>query len=160
MESKYSAYISFLMKYRDELAAFLEIECEKRRALLGKDLSRLENTLKVQQAEIMKFRSLESKRLELQSKLGLPDTKAAELLELIDDAEACGSIKALLAEMADTAAQIQEQNRQSLDLAESNLKILDLIQSGGEAEMRGQSYGPENGRRKSYSAGETFEETV
>ncbi len=160
MDSRYNEYIGFLTKYRDELSSYLESECEKRRALLSGDLIRLEKMLNVQQAETMKFRGLELKRAGLQSKLGLPDAKAAELLETIDDIEARGRADALLAEMAEIAQQIREQNRQSLELAESNLKIFDLIRRGGEKEIRSSYYGPENGRRTVYSAGDAFEETV
>lgn len=160
MDSRYNEYIGFLTKYRDELSSFLDSEAEKRRALLSSDFERLEKMLNVQQAETMKFRGLESKRAGLQSKLGLPDAKAEELIETIDDMEARRSVEALLEEMAEIAGQIREQNRQSLELAESNLKIFDLIRRGGEKEERSTCYGPENGRRTVYSAGEAYEETV
>lgn len=160
MDSRYNEYISFLSKYRDELSSYLENECEKRRALLGNDYLRLEKMLKVQQAETMKFRDMESKRAKLQSKLGLPDVKAAELLESIDDPETHKSLKTLFSEIAGYAEQIREQNRQSLELAESNLKIIDLARGGGASEARSSYYGPENSRRTVYSAGEAFEETV
>ena len=160
MDSRYNEYIAFLSKYRDELSSYLENECEKRRALLGNDSLRLEKMLKVQQAETMKFRELESKRTKLQSKLGLPDVKAAELLESIDEPEAHRSLKALFSEIADFAEQIREQNRQSLELAETNLKIIELARGSGAAEACISYYGPENSRRTVYSAGETFEETV
>ena len=160
MDSRYNEYISFLSKYRDELSAYLENECEKRRALLGNDFLRLEKMLKVQQAETMKFRELESKRTKLQSKLGLPDVKAAELLENISDPETHRSLKILFSEIADYAEQIQEQNRQSLELAETNLKVIELARGGGTAEVHSSYYGPESSRRTVYSAGETFEETV
>lgn len=160
MDSRYNEYICFLTKYRDELSSYLESECEKRRALLGGDLARLEKMLKIQQAVTMKFRGLEAKRSELQTKLGLPDVKAAELLKAIDDTEARASAEALFAEMTDIAEQIREQNMQSLELAETNLKIFDLIRRGGEAEAQSSYYGPESGRRTVYSAGEAFEETV
>ncbi|MFB0920116.1 MAG: flagellar export chaperone FlgN [Oscillospiraceae bacterium] len=160
MDSRYNEYISFLSKYRDELSSYLESECEKRRALLGSDFLRLEKMLKVQQAETMKFRELESKRAKLQSKLGLPGVKVAELLKTIDDPETHRSVEALFAEIAAYAEQIQEQNRQSLELAETNLKIIDLVRGGSAAEARSSYYGPENSRRTVYSAGEAFEETV
>ena len=85
MDSKYSGYISFLTKYRDELASYLECEGEKRRALLGHDLGRLEAMLKVQQAETMKFRSLEAKRAQLQTELGLSAVSSSQLLREVED---------------------------------------------------------------------------
>ena len=160
MDSRYNEYISFLSKYRDELSSYLENECEKRRALLGNDALRLEKMLKVQQAETMKLRELESKRAKIQLKLGLPDGKADEQLEAIGDTETRANVKALYAEIADYAEQIREQNRQSLELAEASLKIIELARGGGTAEARSSYYGPENSRRTVYSTGEAFEETI
>ena len=160
MDSKYNEYISFLSSYRDELLVYLENEREKRLALLNNDLGRLEAMIKVQQAEMMKFRGLESKRTMLQSKLGLPDAKAKEVLSVISDTDSRKKIEVLFADLADIAEQIQEQNRQSLELAESNLRILDLIHRGGEAGTGSTYYGPETGRRKVYSTGAAFEEKI
>jgi len=160
MESQFNEYICFLTKYRDELSAYLENEREKRRALLDNNLGRLEAMLNVQQAETMKFRGLESKRIKLQSKLGLPDVKVKELLALIADMEARTSTEVLFTEIADIADQIREQNRQSLELAKANLKVFNLISQGGEAEVQSKYYGPDSGRRKVYSTGDTFEETI
>jgi len=159
-DSRYKEYIGFLKKYRDEFSVYLENECEKRRALLDNRLDRLETMLKIQQAETMKFRGMESKRAKLQSTLGLPNVKARELLASIDDLEARSSIEALYTEIADTARQMHEQNRQSLELAKVNLRVFDLIARGGETEAHSKFYGPDSGCRKAYSTGDAFEETV
>ena len=159
-DPQYKEYICFLKKYRDELSVFLENECEKRRALLENDIDRLETMLKIQQAETMKLRDMEAKRAKLQSTLGLPDEKARELLLYIDNPEARSSIKALFEEIADKAKMIQEQNRQSLELAKVNLKVFDLIVRGGEPGTHSKFYGPDSGCRKVYSTGDSFEETV
>ena len=158
--SRYKEYISFLMKYRDELSVYLENESEKRRALLDNRLDRLETMLKIQQAETMKFRGMEAKRTKLQSGLGLPDVKAKELLASIDDSEARSIIEVLYSEIADTASRIHEQNKQSLELAKVNLKVFDLITRGEVSEAQSKFYGPDSGSRKAYSTGDAFEETV
>lgn len=158
MDSKYSGYISFLTKYRDELASYLECEGEKRRALLGHDLGRLEAMLKVQQAETMKFRSLEAKRAQLQTELGLSAVSSSQLLREVEDEAAKKQMAKLFDEMTDISMQIREQNKQSLDLAETNLKIIDLMHGSSEAESK--CYGPENGRRKTYSSGDSYAETI
>ncbi|MEA4894336.1 MAG: flagellar export chaperone FlgN [Oscillospiraceae bacterium] len=160
MDSQYSEYISFLTKYRDELSSYLESEGEKRRSLLSGDLERLEKMLNVQQAQAMKFRTMETKRAALQSKLGLTGGKAAELLEKIGDTDDKKSIQALFSEMNDIAVSIREQNRQSLGLAESKLKIYDSINLGGDTDSPNKLYGPENNRRTAFSAGDAFEETI
>ncbi len=159
MDSRYNAYIDFLTKYRDELSAFLDSETEKRRALLADDPARLEAMLKHQQAETMKFRGLEAKRTKLQASLGLPDADAKALLSAIADEEARDRIATLTAEMAELAEQIRSQNRQSLELAEANLKVLELLQSGDPGSSG--TYGrPEDGGRKARDAKSAFEETI
>lgn len=160
MDSRYEAYIDFLTKYRDELSVFLDSEAEKRRALLDDDAARLEAMLKHQQAETMKFRGLESKRTKLQASLGLPDADVKTLLAAIGDEAARERIAALTTEMADIAGQIRVQNRLSLELAEANLKMLELLRRGGDPEGSGTYGRPEDGPRKTRDTGNAFEETV
>lgn len=156
----YQEYLAFLGKYRDELASYLKNEGEKRRALLDNDPDRLEAMLKVQQAETMKLRELEAKRTALQSRLGLPDGKAKELLAAVSDTEAKAGMQALFAELAGLAGQIREQSRQSLELAKVNLRVLNLILHGGETDVGVRLYGPGSGRREACSSGASFEETI
>ncbi len=160
MNAQYDEYIAFLIKYRDELTVSLENEREKRLALLGNDVVRLEAMLQVQQAEAMKLRGFEKKRMELQSKLGLPDAKATELISAIEDAEARTSIDRLFAEIAELATNIREQNDQSIELAKNNQKMIDHILGGGEEKAKSMLYGPENGRKEVFSKGNAFEETI
>lgn len=160
MNSQYNDYISLLTTYRDELLAVLNNEREKRRALLDNDIGRIEAMLQVQQAAAMKLRGFEAKRIALQAKLGLPDVRAKELLGAISDQDAQKSIDALFAEIADIAGEVREQNKKSLELASTNLKILDLILQGGGVDENNSLYGPENSRRTAYSAGNTLEETI
>ena len=160
MDSRYNEYIVFLKNYRDELASYLEAEREKRLSLLNKDMVRLEAMIKVQQAETMKFRSMESKREKLQSELGLPDLRAEELLSKIEDAEARKSVVAIFAEMTELAEQIREQNGKSLELAEFNLKMLETLRGNGGQDADSGLYSPDSGRRKTSPKGSAFEETV
>ncbi len=160
MNSQYNEYINFLITYRDELLISLKNEREKRQALLDNDLVRLEAMLQVQQAATMKLRGFETKRIALQSKLGLPDVRARELLSAISDHDAQRSIDGLFTEIADIAEEIREQNKQSLDLAKTNLKILELVLQSGSMDENKNLYGPENGRRNAYSTGNTLEESI
>ena len=160
MDIQFEEYIIFLKKYRDELSSFLENEREKRLALLDNNIGRLEAVLQVQQAEAMKIRGFEQKRMALQSKLGLPDVRAKELLAAIDDSETRTCIDGLFTEIAELANNIHEQNGQSLELAKNNQKVIDKIMGVVEAEAQSKLYGPDNGHRKVYSAGNTFEETI
>ena len=160
MDTQYDEYIAFLIKYRDELTISLENEREKRLALLGNDVARLEAMLQVQQAEAMKLRGFEKKRMELQSRLGLPDVKATELISSIKDTEARTCIDSLFAEIAELATNIREQNGQSIELARNNQKIMDHILGGEEEQAKSMLYGPENGRKEVFSKGNAFEETI
>ncbi|MEG1166112.1 MAG: hypothetical protein RSD68_06820, partial [Oscillospiraceae bacterium] len=80
MATNLSEYISFLEKYRDELSEVLKNEREKRQSLLNSDMDKLESVLALQQAETMKLRSFESKRIEFQAKLGMKDATAGEIV--------------------------------------------------------------------------------
>ena len=160
MDTKYSEYIAFLKKYRDELSVSLENEREKRLALLSNDSGRIEAMLQVQQAAAMKLRGFEKKRMELQSGLDLPDARAKELIAAINDSEARTCIDGLFTEIAELATNIREQNGQSIELAKNNQKIIDYIMGTGESQAKSIVYGPENGHRKVFSTGNTFEETV
>lgn len=160
MNSQYNEYISFLTIYRDELLATLKNEREKRQALLDNNIGRVEAMIQVQQAVTMKLRGYETKRIALQSKLGLPDVRAKELLSAISDQDAQKSIDALFTEIADIAEEVREQNKQSLELANTNLKILELILQGGVVDEHNSLYGPENSRRNTFSTGNTLEETI
>ena len=160
INSQYNEYISFLTIYRDELLLSLENEREKRQALLDNDLVRLEAMLQVQQAATMKLRGFETRRIALQSKLGLPDVRAKELLSEISDYDAQRSIDGLFTEIADIAGEIREQNKQAIELAKTSLKILALVMQDEVTDAQSSLYGPENGRRNAYSTGNTLEETI
>ena len=108
----------------------------------------------------MKLRGFEKKRMDLQSSLGLPDTRAKELMAAINDCEARMFIDGLFTEIAEIATNIREQNGQSIELAKNNQKIIDYIMGIGESQAKSVVYGPENGHRKVYSTGNTFEETI
>ena len=160
MNTKYNEYIDFLKKYCDDLSSYLANEREKRLALLSNDIVRLEAMVQAQQAETMKLRVFEQKRVALQSKLGLPNAKAKELLSAIDDNEARIIIDGLFTDIAELAESIHEQNGQTLELAKNSQRIIEQGMGGGEAETQNMLYGPDNGRRKVYSTGNTFEETI
>ena len=108
----------------------------------------------------MKLRGFETKRIAIQSKLGLPDVRAKELLAAISDHDVQRSIDGLFTEISDIAAEIQEQNKQSLEIAKTNLKILELVLQRGSMDEKKNLYGPENGRRNAYSTGNTIEESI
>ncbi|MEG0778625.1 MAG: flagellar export chaperone FlgN [Oscillospiraceae bacterium] len=160
MATNLSEYISFLEKYRDELSEVLKNEREKRQSLLNSDMDKLESVLALQQAETMKLRSFESKRIEFQAKLGMKDATAGEIVSSITDIELRNRLDGLFSEILGLAEEVREQNRLSSEIASTNLKILNKIFRSNEISEQKNTYGPDNGHRAKYSAGATFKESV
>lgn len=144
---EYAAYFEHLQKYRDELKTALENEREKRQALLGSDMDRLEAVLSSQQAQTMKLRSLEAKREQLQEGLCSGVTTASEFVSTLRDEDTKAAFSGLIAEMTELAAAIKEQNALALEIAKTNLKLLQKIFPTNNFDQSKAIYGPEGERR-------------
>lgn len=151
MESKviaeYAEYFSFMQKYRDELETSLKNEREKRQALLESNMDRLEAVIAVQQAQTMKLRSLETKRISLQSKLGSEAATASEFISQIADRQTRESFSAVVKEMSQLAEEIKEQNSLALEIAKTNLKLLERIFPSSQFDQSKATYDPKGERR-------------
>lgn len=157
MSSAYSEYIDFIEKYRDELLTALENERDKRLALLKSDLTKLEAVISLQQAQTMKLRTMEEKRISLQLTLGADDLTARELLARMAEGEEKNRLDTLVNEITELTESIRGQNVQSLELAQTNLRILEsILQKSGFDEEKN-IYGPGSGRRSTSTSGKTFE---
>ncbi len=155
--SSYTDYICFMEKYRDELKAALENEQSKRQALLSSSMEELESILSQQQAQTMKLKTMEEKRIKLQAELFPEKATAREVVDSMNNGEEKEYFKAVVSEISLLAEDIKEQNRLSLELANTNLKLLDtILQKSGFDEQKN-IYGPDNGRRNKYATGKTFE---
>lgn len=152
----YSEYIAFMEKYRDELTEVLKNERAKRMALLESDMARLENVISNQQAHTMKLRSLEDKRIHLQEALSPGAVTAQELLAAMGEGEDKNRLTALVREVIELTESIKEQNRQALDLAQTNLKILETVLPKDGFNQEKNIYGPSGGRRDTGTSGKTF----
>ena len=160
MKTEYKEYIAFLEKYRDELNTALLNEREKRLALLNSDFERLEAMLQVQQAETMKLKSFESKREQFQEKLGFENRTAKEIVSSISDTEARSTLGNLFAEIVEIVSRIKEQNQMSLELANTNLKLLDRVFNNTEHSNPNGLYSPDNSKQNSFSKGSSFKEMI
>lgn len=152
---EYAAYYAHLQKYRDELQEALKNERDKRQALLGSDMDRLEAVLSLQQAQSMKLRSMETKRLELQTKLGGEGT-AADFVASLSDESTRAAFAELVNEMSQLASDIKEQNALALEIARTNLTLLEHIFPTGGFDGSKVTYGPE-GERRADRAGHSVE---
>ena len=152
----YSEYIAFMEKYRDELTEVLKNERAKRLALLESDMTRLENVISTQQAQTMKLRSLEDKRIQLQEVFSPGTGSAAELLAAMGEGDDKNQLTALVHEIIQLTDSIKEQNKQAMELAQTNLKILETVLQKDSFNQEKNVYGPSSGRRDSGTSGKTF----
>lgn len=154
---EYREYIRFLEEYRDELMLALSNEQEKCQALMDSNIERLEDMLQLQQAETMKLKSFEHKRLTFQEKLGFKDYKAREIIEAIDNKDVGDKLRLLFEQISDFASKIKQQNALAIERANEKLKMLDAIT---QSDADNNVYGPESGKSPTYSKEATFEKMV
>lgn len=160
VKKQYSEYISFLEKYRDELVLALTNEREKHQALMDNNLEGLEAMLQLQQAETMKLKSFEQKRLAIQEDLGFKDYKAKEIVQAVDDSKVSKRLGDLFEQIADFAVRIKKQNAMAIERANENLRMLDSIIHSADFDSSNNVYGPESGKSPTYSQETTFEKMV
>lgn len=160
MKAELGEFISFLEKYRDELVVALDNEREKRQALISNDIDRLEALIQAQQAETMKLKNFENKRLALQTKLGLGNCKAKDIVAAAGDKETKEKLETLLDEIVSLVGRIKQQNKMAIELANTNLRVIDKIMRPADTEARN-VYGPENSKNNpAYSIEPSFEKMV
>ena len=157
---EYSEYISFLEKYKDELVVALSNEREKYQALIDNDVERLEGMLQLQQAETMKLKSFEHKRLTMQEDLGFKDYKAKEIIAAIGDKETGDRLRELFGQISSLAGRIKQQNSMAIERANENLRMLDAIIQSADFDTNNNVYGPESGKSPKCSKEPTFEKMV
>jgi len=160
MTTEYNDFISFLEKYRDELIVALSAEREKRQALICSDIERLESMLKVQQAETMKLKSFEEKRVDIQAKLGFDNFKAKEIIAAVDDEEVSRILGKLFLEIVDFINKIKQQNKVAIELANTNIKIIDKMMKAPRSAIQNIDYTHDSDRDRHLSGKSIFEKTV
>lgn len=144
-------------RVQQQLGEMTASEQEKRQALLAQDMTRLEAVLPVQQAMVMKLESLEKKRAEAQNAAGFAGLTASAILERLSK-EDRAQLEPLFRETRETAAQYSELNRAALEIANTELRIMDQIVRTAGVEGSG-LYG-QNGRVENAAKGAAFTEKV
>lgn len=160
MTNNFEEYLAFMDKYEAELKLVLENEREKRRALLESDMDRLNTMLQFQQAETMKLKTFEAKRIELQIELGLGDVVASELLPKIEDEDDRSKLEAVFSRIADLADEIKEQNDRSVEIAETNLRLLNKVMKKSDILNDEGLYSPKSGYRNNQNSGSSFNGSI
>lgn len=152
-------FIDFLGKYCGELSAALQNESQKRRALLSGDPGQLELMLQLQQAETMKIQNLEARRIELQKALGFEGLTAKMLVDAVTEPALRQRLADVLQEISTLASDIQEQNRMSMEFANSSLKMMEQVAISAGIESHS-TYSPDTPRGATHSKDSSFEKLV
>ena len=149
-------YAQYLIKYVDQCKVLLSHEQVKRQALLSNDIDGLEKLLQSQQADNMKLKNMEQRRMELQAAAGFSGQTAEEIISSLGNSEEGQIFASILTELKNTVHEISELNTISMKIADSNLKMFDKLlhreQEGGSV-----TYSPGTNRPVSKSA---FKETI
>lgn len=148
-------YAEYLVKYVEQCKALLTHEHTKRQALLANDMAGLEALLQVQQADNMKLKSMEQRRIELHGAAGFTGKSAEEMLAVLGDSEEGRIFFSIIDELEKTVSQISDLNAISMKIADSNLRMFDKLLHQDTTESV--TYGPGSNRPVSKSA---FKETV
>lgn len=148
-------YAQYLVKYVEQCKALLAHEHTKRQALLSNDMAGLETLLQVQQADNMKLKGMEQRRIDLHNAAGFSGKSAEEMLTLMGDSEEGRIFFSIIDELGKTVSQISELNAISMKIADTNLKMFDKLLHGDTTESV--TYTPGSNRPVSKSA---FKETV
>ncbi|MCL2121451.1 MAG: flagellar protein FlgN [Clostridiales bacterium] len=139
----------------------LGFEQEKRQALLSDDLTRLENMIQAQQAAIMKLESLEKQRMEAQEKAGYHQLSAEEIIELLDEGMEKDVLTKQVGELKQTLGEIRHHNGKAMEIARSNLQIVNSLATGKEKKERQGLYRPGSaGEWRTDSSSTSFETKI
>ncbi len=158
MQHNIEEYKSVLTECLNECKKMLEFETEKRKALLGSDMSNLSAVLQAQQVTLMKLENIEKKRVEAQEKAGLGEMKADEILETIENPTQKKSFESVINELRVIVEEIQRVNKISIDIAKSSLKIANTILQQEQGETAGVY--TSQGKNSNWAPESSFEEKI
>ncbi len=108
----------------------------------------------------MKLGSFEEKRAEIQAKLGFDNFKAKEIIAAVDDEEVSRIIGNLFLEIVELINKIKQQNKVAIELANTNIKIIDRMMQAPRSPIQMIDFTTETDRDKRLSGKSIFEKTV
>lgn len=124
------------------------------------DPKKLESMLQLQQAETMKLQNMEKSRIEKQSQLGYAGLTAQQLIAAVSDEKQKEKLAAVLDEITQSALALKEQNSLSIELANTNLKMMEQVAISAGIDVQHGLYSPETAKGGNYSKDPSFEKMV
>jgi len=158
--SELSSFLTATERCVAQCKNMLAFEQEKRQALLADDLTRLESMIQAQQAAIMKLESLEKQRMDAQEKAGYHSLNAEEILELLDDGPDKEILTRQVGELKQTLEEIRYQNDKAMEIARTNLQIINTLATGKEQNDRQGVYRPKQSGGTQWQQGPSFETKI
>lgn len=141
-------YIQTLKQCIIQCQAMLEQEKQKRKALLGRDMSVLESVISDQQANIMQLDNMEGQRMLAQEAAGFGQLTAKEMLQAMSAGELRESIEPLQEQLRDIVLQIQRLNQEAMKIAQNELRILEQFGITERKDMKNPTYGKPGQHKK------------
>lgn len=123
MDRNLSEFMKATQEVSKHMSLLYEMEQEKRQALLAYDIKKVDRLITKQQSFTMQLETSEKKRVEAQVKAGFANMNSKDILAKLsgnDKAE----IEPIFTKMSSIAADLQEINRVSMEIAASELRIL------------------------------------
>lgn len=160
MNGKIKEFIDFLEQYKELLEDLMLREKDKREALLDNDPIKIETVLQQQQAAMMKLKNFEQRRMDMQAGLGFADMSAEEMLKALEHEgfEELSGLRSMFKNLRETAEQIKELNKFSIEFAKKNLKFIELMSQQDSGDSADGIYGAQGS--KELRSGHTLEKMI
>ena len=121
-------YLQAVDDCAQQCVKMLEVESEKRRALMNNEGKNIEAAVKTQQAALMKLETLEARRIQLQTALGFDENcTVSEILDRLPEGADRERLRELAQKLKECATELREQNRQSLELAKLDMRLIESL---------------------------------
>lgn len=157
MTKELQEYLQSVQVCLTQCEDMLEKEQEKRRALLGRDMTTLEKVMGDQQANMMQLERIERQRLQAQKKAGYGELSAREVLEKIPEGEDRVQAEALFSKLRGTAMQLQALNQEAMDIAQNELQFYEQYGAIERRNTQSPTYRPGQNKRTDWSS---FEQKI
>lgn len=132
----FNEFYDFMTEYTDFLEETAEKEKDKLSALLSDDLRRIEHCLNEHQSTIKKTEIFEKEREKLQKNLGIGGLTLKEIIDKCSDSDEKDLLSKLYIRFKAAIDNVKHANKTSLQVAQTNLKILEEIMPSGVTDAK------------------------
>jgi hypothetical protein len=115
----------FFMEYSAFLEEMESVQKEKLESVLSDDLSRMERSIKSQQAYAMRLENIENRRIRLQEEAGLADMTFSQLVEQAEP-ERRNELRVLFGRAQNALSNIKHLNEKALSITREKLRTMEL----------------------------------